>query len=276
MKLVHCVLAATVSLLILASCSAPKNIVYFKDINPGTDVPVTAAQPIKLMPNDKLTIIVSTTDQRLNSLFSLPVARNNMQGGTTGSSQSNNTYSDEVAPYTVDKSGNIDFPVLGKIHVAGMSREEVAEYIRRELISRDLAKNPIVTVDFLNLAVSVLGEVGSPGRVSINREDFTILDALAASGDLLITGQRENIKVLRMENGVQRTYTVNINSAKDLTSSPVYYLKQNDVIYVEPNATKKRNATPMANQWNTPGLWFSFASTAMSIVTFVIMLTDRK
>ena len=223
--------------------------------------------PIKLQPNDKVTILVSTTDARLNSLYNLPVARVSLGDAGSGSSMNGDG---NVSPYTIDSQGNINFPVLGKLHIAGMTREELSEYIRRELISRDLAKNPIVTVDYLNLSVSVLGEVGGPGRYPITRDDFTILDALSAAGDLTIFGKRDNIRVLREENGVQKVYTLDISSGKDLTKSPVYYLQQNDVVYVEPNATKARTASPNGNSPLTPAFWMPVASFAMTVALLII------
>ena len=156
-----------------------------------------------------------------------------------------------------------------------MTREELGEYIRRELISRDLAKNPIVTVDYLNLSVTVIGEVGHPGRFAIDREDYTILDALSAAGDLTIYGKRNNIRVLREENGVQRVYEVDLNSGRTLAQSPVYYLQQNDVIYVEPNETKARQSTPNGNSVLTPSFWISILSFAASITTIVLTITKN-
>jgi polysaccharide export protein len=255
--------------LLLSACSSTKDISYFQDLQTGHESVITALPPIKLRPNDKVSIIVSTSDQRLNSLFNLPVASNRLGGSTSGSGGSSSS-SGQVAPYTIDSQGDIEFPVLGKLHIAGMSREQVAEYIRRELISRDLAKNPIVTVDFLNLEVSVMGEVGKPGRVAIPREDFTILDAISSSGDLTIFGRRDNIRVLREENGVQKVYSIDLNSGKDLTNSPVYYLQQNDVVYVEPNATKARQSTANGNSWLTPTFWISIASFATTIALLFI------
>jgi len=208
--------------------------------------------PIKLQPNDKVSIVVSTGDYRLNSLFNLPVARTNIsQGNSNG--KINSGGSESTSPYTLDSQGDINFPVLGKLH--------------------DLAKNPIVTVEYLNLSVTVLGEVGHPGRFAIDREDYTILDALSAAGDLTIFGQRDNIRVLREENGVQRVYDVNLNSGLNLTQSPVYYLQQNDVIYVEPNGTKARQSTPNGNSALTPSFWISIASFAASITTVIISVT---
>lgn len=249
----------------LGSCSSRKEITYFQDIPAGSENIISKAVPLKLKANDKVSIIVSTSDPRLNSLFNLPVSTNRI--GSSGTTTSGNG---EVTPYTIDSHGDIDFPVLGKLHIAGMTREQVAEYVRRELISRDLAKNPIVTVDFLNLGVSVIGEVQKPGRVEIPREDFTILDAIASSGDLTIYGRRDNVKVFRDENGVQKVYTLNLNSGAGMTQSPVYYLQQNDVVYVEPNSVKARQSTANGNSWLTPTFWISIASflTTIGILIF--------
>ncbi|MDE6392576.1 MAG: polysaccharide biosynthesis/export family protein [Muribaculaceae bacterium] len=273
MKIKSLYLAGAMAAVIMTtSCSSKKQITYFQDLKPGQESVIANLSPIKLQPNDKVSIVVSTGDSRLNSLFNLPVARTNIsQENTNGKVSSGG--SESTSPYTLDSQGDINFPVLGKLHVAGMTREELAEYIRRELISRDLAKNPIVTVEYLNLSVTVLGEVGHPGRFAIDREDYTILDALSAAGDLTIFGQRDNIRVLREENGVQRVYDVNLNSGLNLTQSPVYYLQQNDVIYVEPNGTKARQSTPNGNSALTPSFWISIASFAASITTVIISVT---
>lgn len=259
-------MAATIA---MSSCSSTKEITYFQDLYPGQESVITNPSPIKLQPSDKVSIIVSTGDARLNALFNLPVARNTIGSTTTAEGRLSSSGGESLAPYTIDRQGDIDFPVLGRLHVAGMTREELGEYIRRELISRDLAKNPIVTVDYLNLSVTVMGEVGHPGRFAIDREDYTILDALSAAGDLTIYGKRDNIRVLREENGVQRVYALNLNSGKNLTQSPVYYLQQNDVIYVEPNATKARLSTPNGNSALTPTFWISIASFAASMAVLI-------
>lgn len=267
----HQLALVAATMLALASCSAPKEVTYFRDIVPGQEAVILNPSPIKLQANDKLAIVVSTSDPRLNALFNLPVTTNRLghlvsDGGGMSSNQTDGT----VTPYTIDRQGFITFPVLGKLHVAGMTREELAEYIRRELISRDLVKNPIVTVDYLNLSVSVMGEVARPGRFPISREDYTILDALSAAGDITIFGKRHNILVLREENGMQKSYTIDLNSGKDLTKSPVYYLQQNDVIYVEPNSTKARQSTPDGNVWSQPSLWISVASLLTTISVLIV------
>lgn len=248
------IFGAMVLTLILSACSSNKEINYFQDLTPGQENTISAIPDLKLQPNDKLSIVVSTSDERLNKLFNLTVSSNTIAGGNGDNGQ--------TASYTIDSNGNIHFPVIGKIHVAGLTREQVAEHIRRELISRDLAKDPIVTVEYRNLSISVLGEVKSPGRINIPREDFTILDAIASAGDLSIFGVRDNVLVLREENGKQKVYSVNLKDGKSLVTSPVYYMQQNDVIYVESNATKARQSTANGNTWLTPSFW-------ISIITFL-------
>lgn len=184
---------------------------------------------------------------------------------TPGSSSSN---SNESSSYTVDSYGDIDFPVLGTLHIEGMRRTQVAEYIKKELIQRNLVKDPTVIVEFLNRTVSVLGEVSNPGKVAIGRDQFTLLDAIAAAGDLTIQGKRNNVIVLRMEDGRQVAHTVDLTNAQATFSSPVYYLQQDDVIYVEPNDLRKRTTTANGSAFQTPSFWISIAS----FVTTVILL----
>lgn len=268
-----CFAGLALASIMATSCSSNKEILYFQEMKPGHEYPITTLKPIKLQPNDVISIIVSTGDGRLNSLFNLPVARTTLSSSASIASSSAATNSDQSAPYTIDSQGNINFPILGKLHIAGMTREELAEYIRRELVSRDLAKNPIVTVGYLNLSVTVLGEVSRPGRYAINREDYTILDALSSAGDLTIYGKRDNIRVLREENGMERVYTFDLSTGRNLTESPVYYLQQNDVVYVEPNSTKARMSTPNGNSALTPTFWISIASFATTIGLLIYNLT---
>ena len=146
-----------------------------------------------------------------------------------------------------------------------MTREEVAVYIKKELQSHDLIKDPVVTVEFMNLSVNVMGEVNRPGRYNIDKDHLTILDALSQAGDLTIYGKREKVLVLRNENGKQRVYGINLCSADHLYSSPVYYLQQNDVVYVEPNDTKARQSTVNGNNVRSTSFWISLASLLTTI-----------
>ena len=252
------------SIILLGACSTSKNITYFQDLRPGeSELTLAAPVEIKIQPKDKLSILVNSQDPRLTNLFNLPIFTQQIgQEGNTGSSRG-------VSGYTVDTDGNIDFPVLGQLHIAGMTREEEAAYIKKELQSHDLIKDPVVIVEYMNLSISVMGEVNRPGRYNIEKDELTILDALSQAGDLTIFGKREKVLVLRKENGKQRVYGINLCSGEHLYTSPVYYLQQNDVVYVEPNETKSRQSTVNGNNVRSTSFWISLASLLTSIAVLI-------
>lgn len=254
----------------LVACSTPARITYFQDLRPGeSEQQVVAATEIKVRPGDKLSIIVNSRDPQLTQLFNLPYVTQQIGRGSTSTSSSSNATSQGVSGYTVDEQGMIDFPVLGKIEIAGKNREEIAAFIKEELLAKNLVKDPVVTVEYMNLCISVLGEVASPGRYSIDRDKVTLLDAISMAGDLTIYGKREKVLVLREENGVQRVYGVNLCSAEHLYTSPVYYLRQNDVVYVEPNNVRARQATVNGNNVRSTSFWISLASLLTTIAVLV-------
>lgn len=254
----------------LVACSTPARITYFQDLRPGeSEQQVVAATEIKVRPGDKLSIIVNSRDPQLTQLFNLPYVSQQIGGGSTSTSLSSSVTSQGVSGYTVDEEGRIDFPVLGKIEIAGKNREEIAAFIKGELLAKNLVKDPVVTVEYMNLCISVLGEVASPGRYSIDRDKVTLLDAISMAGDLTIYGKREKVLVLREENGVQRVYGVNLCSAEHLYTSPVYYLRQNDVVYVEPNNVRARQATVNGNNVRSTSFWISLASLLTTIAVLV-------
>lgn len=258
------------------SCSTPKNITYFPELNTGTIVQAEKINDIKVKPEDKISIVVSTQDPALSALFNLVTTNNNLsntsQGGMIGGSSAGG--SGQVSLYTVDPAGDINFPVLGKVNIAGLTRYEVADKITNELTSRNLVKDPIVTVEYANTHIAILGEVKSPGLYSFNDDHLTIIDAIATAGDLTINGMRDNILVMRnLGEGKQEAYRINMLDMKELTASPVYYLQQDDVIYVEPNDKVKRETTPNGNSPYTPSFWISLGSVAMTVATLIITLT---
>ena len=260
------ILSLTLMVLAAVSCSTPKEISYFQDLQPGvTELTITDPVEIKVRPKDKLSILINAQDQKLTNMFNLPIVSQQIGQESTGSSGT----SRGVSGYTVDTDGYINFPVLGKIKVEGMTREQIAEHLTGLLKEQELIKDPVVTVEFINLGVSVLGEVNRPGRISINRDNLTILDALSEAGDLTIFGKREKVLVLRQENGKQRVYGINLCSADQLYTSPVYYLQQNDVVYVEPNDTKSRQSTVNGNTVRSTSFWISLASLITSIAVLI-------
>ena len=261
------ILSLTLMVLAAVSCSTPKEISYFQDLQPGvTELAITDPVEIKVRPKDKLSILVNAQDPKLTNMFNLPIVSQQIGQESTGSSGT----SRGVSGYTVDSFGDINFPVLGKIRVEGMTREQIADYLTKQLKEQELIKDPVVTVEFMNLGVSVLGEVNKPERISINRDNMTILDALSEAGDLTIFGKREKVLVLRQEDGKQRVYGVNLCSADHIYTSPVYYLQQNDVVYVIPNNTKSRQSTVNGNTVRSTSFWISLASLITSIAVLIV------
>lgn len=254
----------------IMSCSTPSHITYFQDLRPGeSEQQVVTATEIKVRPGDKLSIIVNSRDPQLTQLFNLPYITQQIGRVSTSTGSASGTASQGISGYTVDDEGMIDFPVLGKIKINDKNREEIAAFIKSELIVKNLVKDPVVTVEYMNLCISVLGEVVSPGRYSIDRDKVTLLDAISMAGDLTIYGKREKVLVLREENGVQRVYGVNLCSAEHLYTSPVYYLRQNDVVYVEPNNVRARQATVNGNNVRSTSFWISLASLLTSVAVLV-------
>lgn len=260
---------------VLSSCSTPKSVTYFQDIDTIVTEAQTKAASIKVQPEDKLMILVTSKDPEMSSIFNLSVASSRLGQVThtykrDGASLSANSTSDNMGYYTVNEAGNIEFPVLGSLHVAGMTRSELAGYIKGELAGRGLLKDAVVTIEYVNTGVNILGEVSSPGRYTINRDRLTILDALALAGDLTIQGQRENVLVIREENGKRSTYRLDLTNAQQVMNSPAYYLQQNDVVYVEPNSVRKRQTTVNGNNVLSASFWVSVASLLTSIAVLIV------
>lgn len=261
---------------LLGSCAVPKNVAYFQNAEAIQGMVLQDEQPLRLRPKDKINIIVSSADPMLVSQFNLTAATSSMRSlgstttpRTTAGSTSGSTTAQLLA-YTVDEQGDINFPVLGKVAVGGKTRQEVAEYIRLRLINRDLVRDPLVTVEYVNLSVNILGEVNRPGRIEITKDYFTIVDAIAQAGDLTINGQRENVMVHREVDGEDQTYIINLCDRQEMLNSPAYYLQQNDVVYVTPNPKKQRESRTSGNTFNQPSIWISIASLLTTITALLL------
>lgn len=247
---------------LLSSCAAPK-VAYFQGLRQGAAGHVVNTTDIRVRTGDKISILVNSKDPLLTDLFNLPIISRQIGSSSMTSSQG-------VSGYTVNKSGEIDFPVLGAVYVAGMTREEIASHIKAELTSQNLIKDPVVTVEFMNLTVSVLGEVTHPGRFTIDKDKLSLLDAISMAGDLTIYGKRKNVLVLREEKGGNVLYRVNLSAGHDLYASPVYYLQQNDIVYVEPNDTRARQSTVNGNNVRSTSFWLSLASLLTTITVLIV------
>lgn len=254
---------------LLYSCSTPKDIAYFQNAMQLQGMALQAEQKFRLRPEDKISIVVNSSNPMLEQQFTLSSRgnSNNILGAETlPATVSGSGSGNSIIAYTVDEQGTIDFPVLGKIRVEGMTREEVAAYIKERLIARELVSEPIVTVEYVNMSVNVLGEVSSPGNVPITKDHFTVIDALAKSGDLTINGNRRAVMVSRNNNGVNEVYQIDLTDMQKTMLSDGYYLQQNDLVYVTPNDKRKRDSTNTGNIFHTPYIWMSIISMLASLI----------
>lgn len=249
-------------LCVLAGCASQKQISYLQDVPDDYRQKITQDYDLKIHPDDLLSIMVNSKDPELAQMFNLPMVSYQIANSNTGYAGGQN----RVLGYLVDKEGYIDFPQLGVIRVQGMTRTELTKYIKNQLIEKGLMKDPIVTIQFLNFKVSVLGEVNQPGTFEITSDRITLLDALSLAGDLTVYGQRENVKVIREENGERVVASLDLRN-KDLLSSPYYYLQQNDVVYVEPNKVKAGQRE--INQNRTIGTFASILSVMVSLAVLI-------
>lgn len=270
MKLKQIITAAAV-VGVVASCNVEKQITYFQDSTPESEVVLPPVQTLKADVADKLSIVVNSKDPELAAVFNLPVLSRQLGvNSTIGSGQN------QIAYYTVDSQGDIDMPILGKVHIGGLTREEIAVLVKGMLVGGNHIKDAVVTVEFANLYVSVLGEVNAPGRLPLEKDRNTILDAIAKAGDLTINGQRSAVKVYREEDGVQKCHVVDLTSANNVFSSPVYYLRQDDVVYVEPNSKRARESTVNGNNVLSIPFWMSAGSFLVSVTTMVLTAVKVK
>lgn len=249
---------------VLCACRTSQKIVYMQDVVPNVPENVGENPGITIQPKDMLSIVVSCKNPELATMFNLPVV--SYQAGSeivsTGGQQ-------RLLGYVVDNKGYIDFPVVGALHVSGLTRWQLQEKIKQRLMAEGLIKDLVVTVQFMNFKISVLGEVNSPGTYMIEGDKVTLLEALSLAKDLTIYGKRDRVMVIRERNGVRENYRIDLRSA-DLFKSPVYYLKQNDIIYVEPNSVRAGQSTINENNMKSVSLWMSVASflTTLSVLIF--------
>ncbi len=263
MKHLSHLLVALLIILAATSCRTRKQMVYLEDIVPGVEYSVQPTKDLVIQTDDKLDIKVTCKNPELALAFNMPGSGGYSIGsdGTIHSTSSSNT----DARYTVADDGTIDFPIIGKIQARGLTCRQLTENIKNELRSRNLITDPFVTTEITNFTYSVLGEAKKVGTIEVKGKDrVTILDAIAQAGDLTQDAKLEKIAVIREVNGKRQIYHVNIRS-KSIFDSPVYYLKQNDLIYIEPNENKAREESRRNMQWVFTAA--SFVTTVISLIT---------
>ncbi len=258
-------LALAAAVVLLAACKTPTNIAYFQDMEHMKEFQLQQYEGIKLKPFDKLLIVVKCKNAEITNMLNLGLTNQIIGTSENATLNQNNG----VSGYTIDQDGNIDFPLLGKLHIAGLTRSEVEQKIKHDIEAAELAKDVVVTADYMNMSYFVLGEVRSPGRKSITHDRVTFTEALAQSGDLSLYGIRDSIYVIRQNGDKKITYRMNMLNAQELIQSPAYYIQPNDVIYVDANNTRKRQSNANGNQFQSASLWMSMASVLTTLAVLI-------
>ena len=245
----------------LASCTSYRQVPYMQNPEIVNDfkkeIPLYDAQ---IMPKDLLSITVNTTDPQAAAPFNLTV----QTPMNAALSNVNTTTQPTLQQYLVNNEGEINFPVIGKLKVGGLTKNQAEDMIREKL-QPYLKETPIVTVRMANYKISVLGEVARPGTFTISNEKVNVMEALAMAGDMTSYGVRNNVKLVREDaNGQREIAFLDLNNA-DIVTSPYFYLKQNDILYVTPNKTKAKNS----GIGNSTTLWFSATSILVSIASLL-------
>ena len=248
------------------SCSSSKKIAYIQN---SDSIDLSRSQYLydaRIMPKDVLTITVNTVNPEASAPFNLTVRSTLTTTGNIGY----NTGS--LQTYLVSNDGTIEFPVLGTLHVGGLSKSECEQMIHDRILPYlNAAENPVVTVRMANYKISVLGEVARPGMFTVSNEKINILEALAQAGDLTIYGVRDRVKLIREDRtGQKEIHVVNLNDA-ELINSPYYYLQQNDIVYVEPNKVKARNSSI----GTSTTIWLTSTSILISLTSLMYNILKK-
>ena len=243
----------------LSACAGVKKVAYFKNIDEVSLAASKGLYDAHIMPKDLILVTVNTTDPQVSAPF------NNGTGGSKGGQAVGTTTTTDG--YLVDNQGNINFPVVGKLHVAGLTKNQCEDMIKNKIAPYLAAnENPVVTVRMASYRVTITGEVKSPGVIPVSTEKISIIEALAQAGDLTIYGKRDNIILIREKaDGEKEYHRLNLNDA-NIINSPYYYLQQNDIIYVQPNTVQSQNSMI----GNSTSLWFSLVGIVVSLASFMV------
>ena len=250
--------------LLVSSCASQKRAWYLQDANPFTPEQIAESGQIRIKPLDRLTIVVNSKDPELAVPFNSSTSLSSVTGVASYSSATNQS----LQIRTVDENGMLDMPVIGKIECKGKTRSELAQEIADKIREGGYISDPTVNIQFADMKISVIGEVARPGQYDITNDRISLLDALSLAGDLTIYGVRSDVKVIREENGVRTTASLDLTS-QDIYDSPYFYLQQNDVIYVKPNKYRAQAGEISQNR----SFYISLVSTAVSVATLIVTLT---
>ena len=250
--------------LLVSSCASQKRAWYLQDANPFTPEQIAESGQIRIKPLDRLTVVVNSKDPELAVPFNSSTSLSSVTGVASYSSATNQS----LQIRTVDENGMLDMPVIGKIDCKGKTRSELAQAIADKIVEGGYINDPSVNVQFADMKISVIGEVARPGHYDVTRDKISIFDALAMAGDLTIYGQRENVALIREENGMRTVHYFDLKNP-DILTSPYFYLQQDDVVYVTPNKYKAQAGEINQNR----SFYISLVGTAISVATLIITLT---
>jgi polysaccharide export outer membrane protein len=250
------------------SCSTSRsNLAYFEDIQNNSSIQsITNDYVVSILPDDELFITVTSEQPAASAAFNLPMVNPAYSGDISTSSQG------RQQTYVVDTDGNINFPLLGKVQVQGLTTEQLTKNLTSQI--SNYVKDPIVTVQLVNFRVKVLGEVKTPGSITITRNRYSILDAIADAGDLTEYGERNNVLLIREENGKINYYRFDLTSS-DVLTSPYFYLKQNDAIYVSPNKIREDNSKYNQNNAFKLSVTSTIVSACSVVASLIIALAVK-
>jgi len=268
------------SILILSSCAGSKKVAYFQKYNSTADSlkeqnPSSGLYDARIKPKDMLSITVVTSEPEASRDYNLVVPQlydpTIVGMVSAGAGTSMITTQPTLQTYLVDNDGTINFPVIGKLTVGGITRKELEKLLQEKLASSFNKEVPIITIRITNYSVNILGEVLKPGKYNTVNDRMTIFEGLAMAGDMTIYGRRENVKVLRENaDGTKNYLTVNLND-KNIIHSPAYYLEQNDVVYVEPNKAKSGSSNIGAEET----LSISALSVLISLTSIIVTVLHK-
>lgn len=268
---IHTLLALLMATVLTTGCGSYKNTLYLQKEEVLNQSLQQNLYDVRIMPKDMLNITVNTTDPAASAPFNLMLPTNqntSKRRSMLGSQSEGNNQQNNLCSYLVDNKGQIEFPVLGFVEVAGLTIRE-CEAMFREKLKPYLKETPIVIVRTSNYKITVLGEVGSPGTIIVSDEKISILEALAQAGDMTLFSVRDDVQLMREDAQGKRTIVhLNLNDA-DIALSPYYFLQQNDIVYVKPNKTKVRNNAFTSNT----SIWIAAFSILTSLTSFILALS---
>jgi len=265
------ILIVVTNLILFNSCSSYKKLPYFSNLDEKEKTELLSTMGVfeaTLKPNDILSITVNSTIPGAATDFNLPIVPANYDKVSQTSIMNSSITSGSLQNYLIDKDGTINFPVLGEIKIGGMTAKEAQDYITSLIYPRYISEKPVVNVRILNFKISVLGEVNRPGIYTADNGQITILDALAAAGDMTIYGKRDNILLVRItETGDVLSHKIDLQDKSIATNKDIFYMQQNDKLYVETNKAKGNNSSFGTVQ--TIGL------SAVSVIISIIAILTR-